>query len=317
MDKSILISIPAKNEALTIARVINNCREHVKDVYGIDPEVLVIDDGSTDNTSDIAKDCGATVKRHEKSVGLGTVFQEAVEYATEAKFDYMVTIDGDGQFDESEISNLLGPLISGEADFTSGSRFISGSQVENMPVVKRYGNWMVSRIVGYILGKRFADVSCGFRAYNKKAILHLNLFGGFTYTQEVFLNLGYKGLRIKEVPVTVRYFEGRKSRIAHNLFRYSTQVMMITLSSLIFYKPLRLFGALTTVLWAVGLPVIITLGVRFYLTGLITPYKAIGIVSLLMVIMGAVSLIIGVILYALSRQQLSIDKLLYYEKRKY
>jgi hypothetical protein len=180
---------------------------------------------------------------------------------------------------------------------------------------KRWGNRMVARIVNYILDSSYTDVSCGFRAYSREALLHLNLAGGFTYTQEVFLNLGFKGLRITEVPISVTYFKKRKSRIARNLLHYGVQVSQIMLSSLIYYKPMKFFGTLTFWLWLITLPIIGSLAIRYVATGLISPYKAVGILAVTGFSLGIMLLLVGVILYAQSRQQLSIDKVLYHVRQ--
>lgn len=314
---NLVVFIPAKNESATIAEVIRKSRQAVTEATaGSAPTVLVIDDGSTDGTSDMARKNGATVITHVTSRGLGTIFQDAVTWATEHGADVMLTIDGDGQFHEKDILNILKPILDDTADFVTGSRFSDGSDTRDMPGIKRWGNRAMSRIVSSILRQRYLDVSCGFRAYNRTALLHLNLFGGFTYTQEVFLNLGYKGMRIREIPITVSYFKDRTSRIAHNLFSYGWQVIKIILLSVIQYRPLRFFGTLALLLFAVGAPVVAVLGVRYAATGLVSPFKAIGIVGLLLVVLGIFSLTAGLFMQVASRIQFSIDRALYYEKRK-
>ena len=315
LDKKILVSIPAKNEGKTIAKVIKGCQTVIEQNYSLVPEVLVISDGSTDNTDREAKAAGATVIIHETSRGLGTVFQEAVKYAVDNKYDLMVTIDGDRQFDEREIPKLISPIIQAKADLTSGNRFYENKPIPNMSKTKRFGNVIVAKMVNFILEARYQDVSCGFRAYSREAMLHLNLFGGFTYTQEVFLNLGYKGLRIQEVPITVTYFKERKSRIAKSILNYGYKVLIIILSSLIFYRPMRFFGTLTFLAWLYAFPIILILSIRYFETGLIFPYRALGISALMAFSIGTILLSVGVILYSLSKQQLSIDKLHYYAKK--
>mgnify|MGYP006271136757 CR=1 FL=1 len=311
----ILVFIPAKNEADGVTDVIRETRTVITRTYQCEPEVLLISDGSTDETARVAHDAGATVIAHPTSRGLGTIFREAVDYAIRARIDYLVTIDGDRQFTETEIPKLLNPLVQNEADFASGNRFLQKNDLTHMSSGKRWGNRMVARIVNYILDSRYTDVSCGFRAYSREALLNLNLAGGFTYTQEVFLNLGFKGLRIVEIPISVTYFKKRKSRIARNLIHYGVQVSQIMLSSLIYYKPMKFFGTLTFWLWLFTLPVLGILGLRYLAVGLISPYKAVGILALTGFTLGILLLLVGVILYAQSRQQLSIDKVLYHVRQ--
>lgn len=316
MTKKILLSIPAKNEGKTISGVIKESLRNIKLIDGLEPSILVVDDGSTDDTKNEAEEAGAKVFRSEKSIGLGNVFQKAVNYAVEEKFDYMLTIDGDGQFNEKNIPLLLRPVMNDEADLVTGSRFELGSKLSGIPEAKRFGNHLMSYLISSILDKKFNDVSCGFRAYNRDALLNLNLKGGFTYTQETFLNLGYKNLRIKEVPIDVKYFQNRKSRIAGSLFKYGWQTLKIILASLSHYKPFKLFGTLAGLFAFVGLPITTILTVRYFDTGMITPYKALGSIGLLSIVISGLLIIIGMILDRMAKIQMDLDKILYYEKRR-
>lgn len=316
MAQKILISIPARNEAEKIARVISSSVSAVKSVTNTDPAVLVIDDGSKDETSNVSRSNGAVVIQHEHGKGLGAVFSEAVDYALENKFDVMLTIDGDGQFSADDIASVIGPVVAGKADFVTGSRFIAGAKVHGIPRVKHIGNHAMSHLISSILGKRFKDVSCGFRAYSREALLHTNMSGGYTYTQEVFLNLGVKNLRIKEVPITVEYFNGRKSRIAHSIIKYAFQTSKIIFRCVIQYRPMRMFGFLATVFFAIGLPIVAVLGVRYAITDTITPHKGIAIVGIVFLILSFMSLTGGIILDIISRLQLSIERTLYHARKR-
>lgn len=316
-NERLLLYIPAKNEGETVAEVLMSARSALMSMNRpLSVDLLVIDDASTDNTKVEAERAGAKVISHKTSIGLGRVFKSAVAYAVEHNYDYLVTIDGDNQFDTNDIPALLEPLFTGNASFTSGNRFLKkDNDLTHMSKTKRIGNTLVTGIVNFILNEKYTDVSCGFRAYTRDALLHLNLIGGFTYTQEVFLNLGFKDVPITEVPVTVRYFPERKSRIARSIFKYGFHVFSLIIRSLIYYKPMKLFGTLTTLLWLFAIPTGAILGWRYFETGLISPYKAIGILSVIAFSFGIILLLVGVILFALSRQQLSLDHLLYHARK--
>jgi glycosyltransferase involved in cell wall biosynthesis len=295
--------------------VIDRSVEQLARFEQLSVDILVIDDGSRDNTAELARDGGARVITNVQNVGLGRVFEQAVAYATEAEYDYMISIDGDGQFSEADIPALLAPLLEDEADCVTGSRFLDQSTTVDIPLAKRLGNFAVAKMVSSVLGSPMQDVSCGFRAYSKMALHHLNLFGGYTYTQKVLLNLGYKNVRIREVPITTKYFKTRQSRIAHNLFSYGWGVLKIILSSMLFYRPTRLFGSIALVLFVVALPPA-GLSVFHYLTtGSITPYKAAGIIAIVLLVLSLGSLVFGLIMQSVSRLQLSLDRLLYYQRR--
>src|SRR5690606_21137911 len=124
-------------------------------------------------------------------------------------FHFMVSTDADGQFDPEQIPELLKPLVLGACDFVLGNRFSSQDRPEHMPWIKHWGNQQMSWLVSTLTGQKFQDVSCGFRAYSREALLQLNLMGQFTYTHETILDLCNKGLVAVEVPIRVRYFQGR------------------------------------------------------------------------------------------------------------
>jgi len=316
MNTKVLIFIPAKDEEKTIGSVIKESLTEVEKIVGQKPNILVIDDGSIDNTMATAQKTGAIAIRHAKNLGLARTFQEAVEYALENYFDIMLTIDADGQFSTKDIPTLLNPVLADEADFTTGSRFLKNSQISGMPKILLAGNWIVSKIISFILKRTYKDVSCGFRVYNREALLNLNLFGNFTYTQEVFLNLGFKNLRIMEKPITVQYFRGRRSRIARSLFNYGWQTKKLCLKFMIYYIPMRFFGTLAAIFFSTGFLIDFVLGIRYCQTGFVTPYKVIGIIGLTMIGLGILFFIAGTFLQAVSRLQTTADRLLYYARKK-
>ena len=134
----LLIAIPCLNEAETIGQVIQLIPKTIKGISQID--TLVVDDGSDDGTSSEAVKVGAKVIKHHKNFGLGQAFRTAVNYAVENEYDIMVSMDGDGQFNAIEIESLVRPLIYDQVNFVTGSRFINGGNIANMPRIKKIGN---------------------------------------------------------------------------------------------------------------------------------------------------------------------------------
>lgn len=118
----------------------------------------------------------------------------------------MVNIDADGQFDTADIPALITPIIEHQADIVIGSRF-SGKSAKDMPWIKNFLNRVIACIVGWFMGEKIDDLTCGFRAYSRESLLRLNLTASYTYTQETIIDAFGKSLRIMWIPVTVRYFE--------------------------------------------------------------------------------------------------------------
>src|ERR1051325_8998022 len=168
--------------------------------------------------------------------------------------DFILNIDCDGQFHPAHIAKLVRPLLEDQADFVTCSRFADPALRPQMPVVKYLGNQAVTRMINWVCGGTcFTDVSCGFRAFNREAAYRLTLFGRFTYTQETFIDLFAKGLRIVEVPLKVRGVrEHGKSRIARSIFKYASNSFPIILRAMRDIQPLKFFGGIALFLGVIG-----------------------------------------------------------------
>ncbi|MFC1616524.1 glycosyltransferase family 2 protein [Patescibacteria group bacterium] len=312
---NLTILIPALNEEKTIGQVIDSIP---KKIEGIDQiTTLVVDDGSNDNTSKIAKEKNATVIRHIKNKGLGKAFHSGLEFCIQNQIDILVTIDADNQFDAKEIPKLVQPLINHEADFVTGSRFVDPSYIpKNMPLIKQWGNKFIAKIISWATKKKINDCSCGFRAYGKEAILNLNLFGKFTYTQETLLDLAYKGLVIKEVPITVRYFDDRESRVAHSILGYGFKSGNIILRTVKDYRPLKFFGLSGLFIFGNGLILDGFVLNHYFRQGTFSPYKMIGFLGAFLVAVGIMIIFIGILADLIDKIRLTQEKILYNEKKK-
>src|SRR5207244_4365772 len=146
------------------------------------------------------------------------------------------------------------PLLDGPAAVPTCPRFANPAFHPELPVVKYYGNRVVTRIINWVCGgTKFTDVSCGFRAFNREAAYRMTLFGRFTYTQETFIDLFSKGLRMAEVPLRVRGVrEHGKSRIASSIWKYATNSLPIILRAMRDIQPLKFFGGISAILGILG-----------------------------------------------------------------
>jgi len=181
--------------------------------------------------------------------------------------------------------------------------------------VKFYGNRCMSALISFLVGKKFYDVSCGFRAYNRDVLLQMNLFGQFTYTQETFMDLSFKGMEIQEVPVRIRGTrEFGKSKVASNLFDYAIQTSKIILRSFRDYKPMILFGCIALGFLLLGLILTGFLAVHYARTGTFTPHKWAGFTAGLLFGLGSITLVTGLLADMLGRVRRNQERILYMMK---
>lgn len=306
--------MPALNEEESVARVLASLPTRLDGVSTT--RFLVVDDGSTDRTAEVAEDAGALVVRHPANRGVGKAFHTAVNQALHHGADVLVTIDADGQFDPSQIPDLIRPIVEDKADLVTGCRFICQKRPENMPLVKYWGNLVVARMLRFVAGVDLADVSCGFRAYGREALLNLNLFGKFTYTQETILDLSFKELRIAEVPVNVTYFPGRKSRVAGSIFRYALNSGKIITRTVRDFRPLRFFGGIGLAVFALGCILDGWLLWHYLATGTFTPYKVVGFTGAALNIVGILLAGLGLLADMLDRIRANQERILYFHKKR-
>lgn len=227
----IIVTIPAFNEQRNIRKVIQDIPRHLAPRY--DVCIVVVDDGSSDDTAQIAEDAGADlVIRHPVNLGVARAFITGITAALKLGADVMVNIDADLQFDPKEIPVLVAPITEGRADVVLGSRFLSEGH-RQIPDMKRLGNSIISLLISIISGRRIHDTQCGFRALSRHAAQHLELSGLFTYTQEMVLDMSFKHMRMVEVPVSVRYFRSRKSRVVKSIPKYTFRVLGVILFAVV------------------------------------------------------------------------------------
>lgn len=309
-NNTIAVVVPAYNEEKNIGGVIEAMPNFVD-------KIIVVDDGSTDNTADISKNMGAQVLSHKNNKGVGAAFDTGIKAVLKTNMDIMVNIDADGQFNPCDIEKLVNPIILGDADFVTASRFIDKNFYPEMSKIKFWGNQFMSRFISRLTKQKFYDVSCGFRAYSRETLLRLNLFGDFTYTQETFIDLAFKNLYIREIPVHIRgRREHGKSKIASNIFQYAFQAVKIIVRTYRDYKPFRLFGYFALFSFLIGLGFGLFLGIHYIKSGAFTPHKWAGFTAGFFTLVSILFLLIGFILDMFSRMRKNQEELLYFLKKK-
>jgi glycosyltransferase involved in cell wall biosynthesis len=309
----LLIALPALNEQATIGQVLDDIPKRIAGVGEI--RILVVDDGSDDRTSELARERGAHVIRHTRTGGVGRAFHTALRHGIQEGFDLIATLDADGQFDPRYLTAVIAPVVSDEFDFATASRFMDPTLTPRMPWAKRWGNRLMSSIVSRLAGQRIYDVSCGMRCYGRAAALELCLLGRFTYVQEVILNLSVKQLRIAEVPVRVAVRRHGRSRVADNLLRYGWRAGRILLRCYRDFFPLRFFAAIAVALLAPAASLAGFLAVHYLRSGQLSPHKWAGFLSLALSLLAGMALHLGLVGDLMVRLRVYLEELLYLTRR--
>jgi len=282
----LVILIPAYNEEKTIEETILDIP---RKIHGIDNvQVMVINDGSTDRTVDFAMNAGAdSIISHKTNLGVGAAFMTGIRNAISMNADLVVTVDADNQFVTKEIPALISPILSNQFDVIIGSRFLKNNQKEFLkeyPKIKLIGNKIFTNLVSLVAGQKFSDTQTGFRAYSKDSIASIAVVNDFTYTQEVLLDLKFKGFRIGDVPIINKNYR-KDSKVTRSLFRYTYKSLAIIMRSLIYHRPMMAFGLFGAILVGGGiLAKVLTITIdNFHITsGLSTGLIILGIVSFMM-----------------------------------
>lgn len=312
----LVVTIPAQNEQATIANVVAGVPRKLPGVTEV--EIIVINDGSTDGTAQTAASTGALVVNLHNRPGLGKVFKTGLERAMRRGADVIVNIDGDGQFNPADIEALIRPILDGDADFVTCSRFADPKLRPEMPLAKYIGNRVVTRIINWVCGgTRFTDVSCGFRAFNREAAYRLTLFGRFTYTQETFIDLFSKGMRITEVPLHVRGVrEYGESRVASNLLKYATNSLPIILRAMRDIQPLKFFGGIAMIFFLFGAATGGWVSVWYVMKHKTTPFTSLIVISGVLITLSFLLGVLALLADMLGRHRLISEELLYLARRK-
>jgi len=312
--KKLIVMIPCYNEEKTIEKLIRLIPRKIKGISRV--EVLVMNDGSKDDTVKLAKKAKADkISSHFPNKGLGVNFKLGLEEALKMKADIVVNIDADLQFNPKDIPKIVGPILKGEADVVTATRFADPKLIPEMSAIKKFGNHFFTKIISLLLKQKFTDTQCGFRAYTKEACMRTNLFGKFTYTQEVFLDLANKGMRIIEVSIKVKGERDGKSRIVKSWYSYGIKSSLIILRTVRDNHPLKFFGSIGMVLFLLGFVPGIWLFVRWLLQGITSPYGSLIILSGVLIILGLLMIVLGLLADMQDRQRKIMEEILYEQKK--
>jgi glycosyltransferase involved in cell wall biosynthesis len=245
----LVVQVPCLNEEETLPLVLETIP---KQIDGIDDIiVLIIDDGSTDRTIEVAKAYGVThFVRHARNRGLGRSFHDGVQRALELGADIVVNTDGDNQYPQERISDLVQPILRGEADIVIADRQVH--LVDHFSGPKVLLQKLGSRIVNRAAGTTLPDAASGFRAYSRDSLMLLNTITRFSYCMETIIQAGNKKLAITSVPVRTNP-KTRESRLFKSTYQHVLKSAGAIIRAYIMYKPYVIFSALAVLFGVLGL----------------------------------------------------------------
>ncbi len=258
----LVIQIPCLNEENSLPITVRDIPKHIEGIDEI--ELLVIDDGSTDRTSEIAKSLGVNkIVRFEKNYGLSKAFTTGLATALDMGADIIVNTDADNQYCASDIEKLVQPIINNRADIVIGTRPVA--KIKHFSIMKKLlqniGSWVVRKLSSTSV----KDAPSGFRAFSRNAAIQLNVFDKYTYTLETIIQAKAKDLTIECVDININP-NLRESRLFKNMFVYIVRSAITMLRMFIVYRPFRFFAICASIALFLG----ILLGIRFlyfYITG--------------------------------------------------
>jgi len=258
----LIVQIPCYNEEVSIADVISQIP---KEIDGIDNiEILIIDDGSSDDTVKIAKELGVKyIINNIGNKGLGISFSKGMEYALAEHADILVNTDGDNQYPGEYIPDLVKPILNKEADIVIGNR--QTSKVSHFSLFKKFFQWLGTRVVIFLSGEQeIKDAVSGFRAYNRSALLELNVTDRFSYTLDTIIQASEKRLKTKSIPIHINN-PTRESRLFKNNFQHIRKSGTTALRTFALYKPLKVFIGVGIIFFIIGIIPIIRFLIDYFL----------------------------------------------------
>lgn len=251
----LVIQIPCYNEEKALPITL---RDLPKEIEGIDEiEVLIIDDGSKDNTVEVAKSLGVKhVVNMPHNCGLAKAFVAGLQKSLEIGADIIVNTDADNQYCANDIEKLVKPILAGDADIVIGTRPVS--KIEHFSPLKKILQKLGSCVMRLISSTEVEDAPSGFRAFSRNSALQLNVFDNYTYTLETIIQARAKGLILKCVPINVNA-DLRKSKLVKSMFDYIIRSVFTMIRMFIIYRPFRFFAIIAGLFLTLGT----ILGLRF------------------------------------------------------
>jgi glycosyltransferase involved in cell wall biosynthesis len=288
IGENIVAILPAFNEQKTIAEVILKTKKYVD-------RVIVVDDGSSDLTAEIAERLKVTVIRHKRNMGYGAALRSGLEYAMKLNPAVVVILDADGQHDPKDIPRLIEPILRGEAAIVIGSRFIDKLK-EKIPAYRKFGIRMITKLMKVLTYNNLTDAQSGFRAYNRKAIEKIQPSeSGMGASIEILFKAKEHNLKVVEVPIEIRYGENSPTQ---NPIYHGLNVLLSIIKYVSIRRPSLFYRVSGTILLLIALIFLIQTLHIFIATQQIT--TNIVPIAMVAIIVGLMLLIIAIIIWVLT-----------------
>ena len=258
----LLVQIPCLNEESTLPVVLGSIPKHIDGIDVI--EVVVIDDGSTDGTSAVARAYGAHVIRHPGTMGLARSFRDGIDYALSRGADIVVNTDGDNQYPQERIPDLIEPILHARADIVIGDR--QTAQIAHFSRFKKAMQRVGSEVVSKAARAELPDAASGFRAYSRASLMRINIITEFSYCMETIIQAGNRRLRIESVKIDTNP-KTRESRLFKNMWHHMLKSGVAIVRSYLMFRPYILLATLGTIFGVLALIPFLRFGILWLFEG--------------------------------------------------
>jgi glycosyltransferase involved in cell wall biosynthesis len=304
----LIVQIPCFNEEQTLPQTL---AEIPREIDGVDTiEILIIDDGSTDRTVEVARDLGVHhIVRNKVNVGLAKSFRNGLDACLKAGADIIVNTDGDNQYCGADIPLLVSPVLAGNADMVIGDR--QTGKIAHFSRIKKFLQWFGSGVVRKLAGVWVPDAVSGFRAFSREAAVRLNIVSNYSYTIETVIQAGKKQLAVTSVPIRTNP-KTRESRLFKSIPDFIMRQVTTIIRMYAMYQPLRFFFLIGATLTAMGLLPIVRF-LWFYFVGDSVGHVQSLVLGGVLLLMGFISFLAGLVadLISFNRQlqEMSLERI--------